>query len=243
MEQPRVLVVSAHPADFCIRAGGTIARYTQAGARVKVLVLSYGERGESNELWLRGSGQVTLEEVRAVRHEEVVAAARVLGAEIECFGWPDQPLLFDAERYRRLVRSLREFRPSLVLTHAPREPYNPDHEETCQATIKAVYFARLAGVEPDLPVLDGVQIFMYEPSAPLTEAAGFNPHVYVDITDVMEIKQKAMACFTSQPYHLERYTELGRSRGTQAAYITTDAGIVYAEAFERFKPQVARWLH
>ena len=46
-EGRRVLVFSAHAADFCSRAGGTIARLTDKGSEVRVYDLSYGEKCES----------------------------------------------------------------------------------------------------------------------------------------------------------------------------------------------------
>src|ERR1035437_6451997 len=42
-----ILVVSAHAADFVWRAGGAIALYASRGYKVRILCLSYGERGES----------------------------------------------------------------------------------------------------------------------------------------------------------------------------------------------------
>ena len=50
-EKKRLLVVSAHAADYVWRAGGTIAHYIQKGSPVRVIVLSLGVRGESNHLW------------------------------------------------------------------------------------------------------------------------------------------------------------------------------------------------
>ena len=44
-------MVSAHAADFVWRAGGAIALYAERGYRVRILCLSYGERGESERLW------------------------------------------------------------------------------------------------------------------------------------------------------------------------------------------------
>ena len=41
------LVVTAHPGDFVWRAGGAIALHASKGYRVKIVCLSYGERGES----------------------------------------------------------------------------------------------------------------------------------------------------------------------------------------------------
>ena len=46
-----VLCISAHAADFVWRAGGALALYAERGYRVRILCLSYGERGESERLW------------------------------------------------------------------------------------------------------------------------------------------------------------------------------------------------
>ena len=85
-----VLVVSAHAADFVWRAGGAIALYAQRGYRVRILCLSYGERGESERLW-RQPG-VTLESVKASRRAESEKAAGILGAEIRFFDSGDYPI-------------------------------------------------------------------------------------------------------------------------------------------------------
>src|SRR5262252_1027058 len=86
----RLLVVSAHAADFVWRAGGAIALYSARGARARVLCLSYGERGESQGLWKKEG--MTLDRVKQIRHEEATNAAEVLGAEIRCFDAGDYPL-------------------------------------------------------------------------------------------------------------------------------------------------------
>ena len=41
------LVVTAHPGDFVWRAGGAIALHAKKGYRMKIVCLSFGERGES----------------------------------------------------------------------------------------------------------------------------------------------------------------------------------------------------
>jgi 4-oxalomesaconate hydratase len=51
----RLLVVSAHTADLCFGAGGTIALHAKTGAAVKVVTLSYGERSESGGLCAGGA--------------------------------------------------------------------------------------------------------------------------------------------------------------------------------------------
>ena len=61
-----IVVVSAHSADFVWRAAGAIALAAERGTDVHVVALSYGERGESGELW-KEKGQ-TEERVKEIRH-------------------------------------------------------------------------------------------------------------------------------------------------------------------------------
>jgi 4-oxalomesaconate hydratase len=238
----RILVVSAHAADFCIRAGGTLARYAGQGKPVRVLVMSDGARGESNEMWVTKGGATTEEEVAALRRAEAGRAAEILGVDVTFFGFPDQPLTFDRERLMQLVRQMRDFRPQVILTHPASEPYNPDHAATAKAVLEAAYYAGLAGVEPDLPVLSPAQILMFEPTQPMAEATSFVPDTFIDVTDVIEQKLRAVAEFRIQPYHVERYRSRAVARAAQAAYLAGDPGIRYAEAYQRHTPWVGRFF-
>ena len=67
----RMLVIGAHSADFVWRSGGAVAVTTASGGVAKVIALSYGERGESGELW-KQEGQ-TIENVKTIRHGEARA--------------------------------------------------------------------------------------------------------------------------------------------------------------------------
>src|SRR3546814_8656261 len=62
------LVVSAHSADFVWRAGGAIAMHADKGYHVRVVCLSFGERGESAKLW-KVDG-ITMEKMKADRRRE-----------------------------------------------------------------------------------------------------------------------------------------------------------------------------
>lgn len=61
----RLLVVSAHAADFVWRAGGYIALTTAAGGEAHVVCLSFGERGESQGAWKQPG--MTLDRVKEIR--------------------------------------------------------------------------------------------------------------------------------------------------------------------------------
>ena len=54
--EKKMMVVSAHAADWCTRAGGTIRRMIEEGWDVQVHVLTYGEHGESGAYWKNNPG-------------------------------------------------------------------------------------------------------------------------------------------------------------------------------------------
>ena len=121
----RIMAVGAHAADFVWRAGGAIAVTTTGGGTARVISLSYGERGESGELW-REPDQ-TIENVKRVRHEEAERAATALGADFRCLDLGDYPLELGRTELERLADEIREFAPDVVVTHTDRDPFNPDH--------------------------------------------------------------------------------------------------------------------
>ena len=126
-EQKTGLVITAHPGDFVWRAGGAIALHAKRGYRVKIVCLSYGERGESQFAWKEPGA--TLEKVKAGRKDEAERAAGLLGAEIEFFDCGDYPLKLSEQHFDRTVDIYRELNPSFVLSHALEDLYNFDHPE------------------------------------------------------------------------------------------------------------------
>lgn len=233
-----ILVVSAHAADFVWRAGGAIALYARHGSRVKVLALSYGERGESAALWQQ-PGQ-DLDRVKEIRRSEALAAAEILGAEIAFLDLGDHPLQMTAQGQERIVAEVRALRPHLILTHHERDPLNPDHETAWAETIKSVRYAAAAGVMPEIaPVVRG-RVFAFEPDQP--ELCGFVPDVFLDITAVFECKQAAMAAIQTQAFLVENYSSRAAYRGYMARRLSGDADIRYAEAYRRQYPYVGKEL-
>jgi 4-oxalomesaconate hydratase len=104
----RLLVIGAHSADFVWRAGGVIAVTAGAGGTARVLALSYGERGESGELW-KEAGQ-TLEHVKEVRRGEAERAAAALGADFTCLDLGDYPLEIDKAALVAIADRIRSSR-------------------------------------------------------------------------------------------------------------------------------------
>ena len=86
----RLLVVSAHAADFVWRAAGYIAVVTAAFGQAHVVCLSYGEHGESPGAWKQPG--MTLDRVKEIRRAEAEAAGQVLGASMHFLDQGDYPL-------------------------------------------------------------------------------------------------------------------------------------------------------
>ena len=130
IEGKKLLVVSAHAADYVWRSGGTIAKYIKHGADVHVVVLSFGIRGESNDLWKKEGA--TYDSVKAERLAETKKAAEILGIKnIEFWDLPDYPMepALNDETRERLIRKIREVQPNIIITHDKNgeDILNPDH--------------------------------------------------------------------------------------------------------------------
>ncbi len=238
MVAPRILAFSAHAADYCSRAGGTLAAHARHGAVVQVVALTFGERGEAGALW-RARPDLPLADMKSRRRAESQAAAGILGVDVRFMDWDDYPLFIDKDRLLQLVDVIREFRPDVVLTHWTSDPFNQDHQVTGAAAIRACHLATAAGVESPHPAVRYPSVYLFESSVPMTEFNEFNPDTYVDITETYPQKMEALAAYKeSQPELTERYGRYAEQRGEQARTVSGRQSIRYAEGFKRYRPQV-----
>ena len=238
----KILIFSAHSADFCSRSGGTIAKHVRKGDEVRVVELTYGERSESGGLYTEGS-TLSLEEIKGIRHEESINAASILGAEIHFLDWGDLTFDYSAEQVKKLAEQIRVFCPDAILTHHGPDPVSVDHDTTWHLVTRAVQIAASSGIESDYPPVLKSPLFLFEATLPLTDLEGFKPDFYIDITDVWEVKLEALKTFHRAQGFLEFwYTDLARQRAFQARSLSGYSEIKYAEAFERTRPWVGTHL-
>jgi 4-oxalomesaconate hydratase len=238
VSKKKILVVGAHSADFVWRAAGTIAVMTAQGSEALVIALSYGERGESGELWKEPNQ--TLENVKRIRHEEASAAAQAVGAAFQAFDLGDYPLTITDAAMAQLINVFRDWQPEIVLTHTPVDPFNPDHPVAYQAVHKARLLASGAGVASAFKRIVPPEMYLFEPHQP--ELCEFMPNTFVDITPVMEKKLQAMNAMKAQGYLQSYYTELASRRGNHARRISGNEQVKFAEALQRTLPQVVNTL-
>jgi 4-oxalomesaconate hydratase len=235
----RLLVVGAHSADFVWRAGGAIAVTTAAGGTAHVLALSYGEQGESGELWKEPG--MTIARVKQVREREAERAAAALGGTFECLDLGDYPLEVDRAGLAALAARIRDFSPDLLLTHTDRDPFNPDHAAAYVAVERARALAAGAGTASAFGgPFQPPELLLFEPHQP--ELCNFTPTVFLDITAVIEQKRAAMAEMGAQAPLAAYYDALATRRGNHARRSSGNSAIQFAEAFQRVTPQVVDGL-
>jgi len=232
------LVVSAHSADFIWRAGGAIALHAKRGWHVKVVCLSFGEKGESQKLWKDPT--MTVERVKKERQAEAERAGSILGAgDMEFFDLGDYPLRTSLEALDRLADIYQSLRPQWVLTHSLEDPYNFDHPEATRFAQEARVVAQAHGRKGAAAAIGAPPVFLFEPHQP--EQCNWKPQVILNISEVWETKRKAFEVMAAQEHLWEYYTRVALQRGAQGAR-NSERKMTYGEAYQRVFPLVTEQL-
>jgi len=170
------------------------------------------------------------EEVAAIREQEQLAAAKVLGVrEVIFLHYPDQTLEDTPEFRKEIVRQIRVYKPETVITADPYRRYlwHRDHRITGQVTLDAIFpYARDHLAYPDL-LEQGLEPHkVKEVLLWGTE----DPNYRSNITDTFDIKIAALRCHKSQvedfPDLEERVRQWAKERAEGEDY-------ELAEAFHR----------
>ena len=235
METSRsMLIISAHAADFVWRAGGVIALHTKNGGTATIVSLSYGENGESGDLW-KIPGQ-TIEKVKSQRHDEALAAANALGAKFIPMDLGDYPLEISESSLISLVKIFLEVSPEIVLVHSTEDPFNPDHPIASKVALKARLLATGAGGVPaSFKTIPPSLVYAFEPHQP--DLCSFRPDTFVDVTQVWLTKLEAMSAMVAQSYLKDHYTKRAEMRAFQSRYVGLDHNAKYVEVFQKLTPE------
>lgn len=153
MSEPlRLMAVHAHPDDESSKGAATMARYVDEGVDVLVVTMTGGERGDIlNPAMERPEIR---ENITEVRRTEMERARKILGVQQEFAGFIDSGLpegdplpplpegcfatLPVEEAAGPLVKSIRRFRPHVILTYDENGGYpHPDHIMTHKASMHA----------------------------------------------------------------------------------------------------------
>jgi LmbE family N-acetylglucosaminyl deacetylase len=224
----RALAVYAHPDDPEVSCGGTLARWAAAGSEVHVVVCTRGEKGSSDS-------QVRPDDLATRRRHEMAAAAEVLGlVGHHTLGHPDGDIENTAALRGQIVALVRSVRPEVVICPDPTAVFfgpsyfnHHDHRVVGWATLDAI---SPASAQPH-----------YYPEAGPPHAVStvllsgtLEPDVWVDISDTVDVKARALLCHESQIGETAEWLRtVVRERAEEAGRAVA---VSHAEGFRRFSP-------
>jgi LmbE family N-acetylglucosaminyl deacetylase len=185
-----LLVVSPHPDDAEIAAGGTIALLAEAGARITYAMVTDGSRGGLEP-------GVPEAQLAATRRAEQEQAAEVLGVDdIIWLGFEDTEVPGPEVVREPLISLIREIQPDFVISLDPWLPYeaHPDHRRTSMAAVEACLFAGLPMVQPE----DLERGLIPRQVTGVALALSPKPNTFIGIDRTWEKKVQALRCHRSQ---------------------------------------------
>ena len=244
----QILLVAAHPADSFDQAGGTLAHHAARGDSITAAIATTGVRSHHWELKdqrIREQRDLDVEakmkEAVAQKLEETRKACRICGFDdLRDLGFEDDDLLLDRPKVEAIAQVIRDVKPDLLITHHPYETGGLKmHGTIGQATVFAANLAQGTGrgrqERHQTPVIYFMNPIAYIGANSLEYAGTARVDLYVDITDVIDKKVKALDQISSQ-YYGGAYS---RKRGeSEDGHYGNKAEVGYAEAFQRFTPMV-----
>jgi LmbE family N-acetylglucosaminyl deacetylase len=192
---PRALAVMAHPDDIEFTCAGTLILLRQAGWRIHTATLSPGDMGSS---------KLSPKQIAKVRRREAAASAGLIDADYTCLELRDLTIFCNAENKRLVTGLLRKVRPDVLFTLSPID-YMTDHEETARLTREAAFACSVPNWKAPLfgksyPACEKMPVLYYADPVDHVDHFGrrFTPSHIVDITSVIDQKERMLACHASQ---------------------------------------------
>lgn len=218
----KALVVAAHPDDELLGIGGTIAKWVAEGNEARCIILGEGQTSRFDSA--AEADQKLVEEL----HGDSMKAAELVGYSQVIFSkFPDNR--FDGCDLLDIVKVIEalieEYQPEVVYTQHAGD-LNIDHQITFRAVTTATR---------PLPGSVVKRVYTFETLSSTEWSFGgnqvFEPNTFVDIEEYIDVKIKAMECYSSEmrefphPRSAEGILALAQTRGSMV-------GIKYAEALK-----------
>jgi LmbE family N-acetylglucosaminyl deacetylase len=216
-----ILALGAHPDDVEFYCAGTLLKYKAQGDKIFIALTTSGNQG-SNQHESR-------EEIATIREREQLEAAKRYEALVRFLRYDDEELQDTPETRRAVLNAMRWADPDVIFTHFPDDP-STDHGMTGKLVSEVLLSLPGKLMRADEPPIDKKPSVFYWDTA-----AGINflPEVYVDISEVMELKIEALAQHKSQYAWMGVFEQdnLSNFCRTQFRFRGSQAGCKYAEGF------------
>lgn len=224
-----ILAIVAHPDDAEFLCAGTLALFHQIGWDVHMATMTAGDCG---------SKELKKEQISEIRKNEAAKSASLLGATYDCLDFEDLFIIYDKPSIIKVTSLIRKIQPGIVIAMSP-DCYMLDHEITSQLVQSACFGGGLANVStPGFAPLNYIPYLYYADAMERKDKYGnkVSSSIIVDITSVMEIKAKMLACHESQREWLRAHHGMDEyilSMQRQGELTGEEIGVKYAEGFRQ----------
>lgn len=229
-----VLVITAHPDDAELSAGGTIAKFTNSGFSVSMVDLTAGEAGTRGTPEIRIAESMAAKEILKIKHRMNLKM-------------PDSKLTISEENILKVITMIRLFKPKIVIMN-PEFERHPDHEVAHRLVRKAMFKSGLRKIETSYEE-QNLEPHRIRKMYSFMQSYEFKrkPDFFVDISDTFDAKMESIKAYKSQVYtennsaNDEPETRLSRPEFLQelearAVYFGSLIGVKYAEPFLSVEP-------
>ena len=190
-EKKIALSIMAHPDDAEFMCAGTMALLKENGWEIHIATMTAGDCGSAD----KGA-----EEISAIRRGENVESAKLLGGSYHCLECEDVFIMYDKPTLTKAIELIRNVRPTVVFTQST-DDYMVDHTTTSKIAMTACFAAGIPNISTDSGEPFGHVPHLYYADA--MEGRGIlgdeiRPGLIVDISGVIEMKEKMLCCHESQ---------------------------------------------
>jgi LmbE family N-acetylglucosaminyl deacetylase len=232
----RIMVFGAHPDDCELEAGGTAARWSKLGYKVKFVSVTNGDIGH-----YQMAGAILARR----RTDEVKKCAQILGIETDVLDLHDGELLPTLENRRTITRKIREWQADVVIAHRPND-YHPDHRYTGILVQDAAFMVIVPSFCPDVPALRKNPVFLYTEDD-FKKPNPFEPDVVVPIDPVFDLKVACIDALESQFYEWNPWLfgyldQVPKDKTARLEWTRDRAARRYGALAERFRPKLVELL-
>ena len=218
----KILAIGAHPDDVEFLCAGTLAIYAAQGHEIFIAIATNGNVG---------SPTLGKKEISKIRKKESLEACNLINAKLIWMNFDDEWLFDNKETRLVFIDAIREAQPDLMFIHNKFD-YHPDHRNAGQIAEDCKIPVSVRLVKSNFDYLKKIPHMFYMDSI---GGIGFEPEYYVDISSVIDLKEKMLRCHKSQEDWLialydEKPSDL---MFKQCSFRGLNAGCKYAEGFRQ----------
>jgi LmbE family N-acetylglucosaminyl deacetylase len=184
--------IACHPDDIEFGMAGTLIKLKEAGYEIHYMNIANGSLG---------TNQYDYKTIVAMRREEAMNAAKLIGAHYHESICDDLEVYYCHDLFAKVVPEIRDVDPEIVLTHGPYD-YMEDHVNAGRIATTAAFCRGMTNCKCSRPakaVDTPVAVYHSAPHS-LTDTLRrpVIPGMYVNIETTVQTKKDMLCCHRSQ---------------------------------------------